>query len=86
MSCGAGHRCGLDLVFLWLWHRPEAIALIKPLAWKPLYAEGTALKRTKTKTKQKKTQKLFSRKKGFTKLTQEVIENQVSLELNKLNL
>ena len=22
MSCGVGHRCGLDLVWLWLWRRP----------------------------------------------------------------
>ena len=28
-SCNTGHRCSLDLVLLWLWHRP---ALIWPLA------------------------------------------------------
>ena len=28
MSCGAGGRLGLDLVLLWLWHRPEATAPI----------------------------------------------------------
>ena len=32
MSWGVGHRCGLDLMLLWLWHRPAAIALIGPLA------------------------------------------------------
>ena len=33
-SCSIGHRNGLDLVLLWLrlWHRPEAVALIQPLA------------------------------------------------------
>ena len=44
MSCGVGTR--LDLVLLWLWHRPAAAALIKPLAWEPPYAMGTALKQT----------------------------------------
>ena len=27
-SCGVGHRCSLDLVLLWLWCRPAAIAQI----------------------------------------------------------
>ena len=45
MSCGVGHRCGLDLVFLWLWSRPAAVALIGPLAWEPPHAEGVAPKK-----------------------------------------
>ena len=40
MSCGVGHRSGLDLVLLWLWHGPAAIAPIRPLAWEPLYVAG----------------------------------------------
>ena len=44
MSCGVGLRCGSDLPLLWLWHRPAAAALIRPLAWEPPYATGTALK------------------------------------------
>ena len=32
MSCGLGHRHGLDLVLLWLWCRPVATALIERLA------------------------------------------------------
>ena len=28
MSCSAGHRHSSDLALLWLWHRPEALALI----------------------------------------------------------
>ena len=32
-----GHRSGLDLVWLWLWHRLVAAALIQPLAWEPPY-------------------------------------------------
>ena len=54
MSCGVGCRHGLDLVLLWLWHRPAAVALIRPLAWELPYAAGAALKRTKRKTKTKK--------------------------------
>ena len=33
-----------DLALLWLWHRPAAAALIRPLAWEPPYASGVALK------------------------------------------
>ena len=53
MSCGVDHRCGSDLVLLWLWHAPAAIAPIRPLAWEPPYAVGAALKKPKT-NKQKK--------------------------------
>ena len=49
MSCGIGHRSGLDLALLWLWRRLAATALITPLAWEPPYAMGVALKRTKAK-------------------------------------
>ena len=44
---------------LWLWHRPAAVAAIRPLAWKPPYAAGAALekvKRQKQKTKNKSKQ------------------------------
>ena len=44
VSCGVGCRCGLDLSLLWLWHRPAATALIRPLAWELPYALGAALK------------------------------------------
>ena len=54
MSCGVGHRCGLDPMLLWLWHRPVAIAPIRPLAWEPPYAAGAALEKAKKKTKKKK--------------------------------
>ena len=30
-------RCGLDPTLLWLWHRLEAIALIRLLAWELSY-------------------------------------------------
>ena len=54
MSCAVGHRHGLDLALLWLWYRPAATAPIRLLAWKPLYAMGTALEKTKKKKKKKK--------------------------------
>ena len=58
MSCGVGHRCGLDLALLWLWCRPAATALMRPLAWEPPYAMGAALEKAKrqkqtNETKQK---------------------------------
>ena len=49
MSYSVGCRCGLDLALLWLWCRLEAMALIRPLAWELLYAEGMALKRQNKK-------------------------------------
>ena len=45
MSCGVGLRHSSDLVLLWLWYGPVAIALIQPLAWEPPHAAGVALKR-----------------------------------------
>ena len=58
MSCGVGCRRGLDLVLLWLWSRPAATALIRPLAWEPPCAAGAALEMAKrqkqTENKNKK--------------------------------
>ena len=42
MSCGVGHKHSLDLMELWLWHRPAGTAPIGPLAWKLSYATGAA--------------------------------------------
>ena len=56
MSCGVGRRHSSEMVLLWLWRRPLATALIRPLAWEPPYAMGAALKRQKNnKNKFKKT-------------------------------
>ena len=33
VSCGVGHRCGLDWALLWLWCRPAALSLIGSLDW-----------------------------------------------------
>ena len=56
MSCGVSLRCGSDLAWLWLWHRPAAAVPIRHLAWELPYAVSAALKRQKTK-KQKQTNK-----------------------------
>ena len=53
VSCGVGSTHGLDLVLLWLWCRPAAVAPIGPLAWELSYPVGAALT-SKTKTKQNK--------------------------------
>ena len=58
MSCGVGHRCGLDPVLLWLWCRLMAAAPIRPLAWEPPCVMGVAkevAKKTKQTSKQKTT-------------------------------
>ena len=57
MSCGVGCRHSSDPVLLWLWHRPAAVAPIGHLTWKPPYATGTALEKTKKKKKKKKKEK-----------------------------
>ena len=46
-----------DLAWLWWWHSLAAAAPIQPLAWKPLYATGAALKSKKKKKKKKKIKK-----------------------------
>ena len=46
-----------DLALLWLWCRPAAVALIRPLAWEPPYATGASLKNKKTKKTKKKKRK-----------------------------
>ena len=38
-----------DPALLWLWCRPPAVALIRPLVWRPPYAAGVALKKPKKK-------------------------------------
>ena len=55
MSCGVGHRCGLDLALLrlWLWLWPAAVK-IRPLAWELPYDASAALKRKKKKKEKKK--------------------------------
>ena len=42
-SCLVGYKCDLDHMSLWLWHRPAATALIRPLVWELPHAVGVAL-------------------------------------------
>ena len=44
-SCGVGCSLGSDPVLLWLWHWPEAVAPILPLAWEHPHAMDAALKK-----------------------------------------
>ena len=48
----------MDPALLWLWHRPAAIALLRPLAWELPYAVGGALEKAKRQEK-KKTQQAY---------------------------
>ena len=48
MSCSLSCRYGLDLVLLWLWHRPAAAAPIQPLALKLPHAIDAGLKSKQT--------------------------------------
>ena len=59
LSCGVGHRCGSDPTLLWLWHRPAAVALIRPLAWEHPYTASMALKRQKQKQTNKQKARNF---------------------------
>ena len=54
MNCGVGCRRGSYPVLLWLWRRPAATALIRPLAWEPPYATGAALEMAKRQKKKKR--------------------------------
>ena len=58
VSCGVGCRRGLDSTLLWLWRRPVAAALIRPLAWEPPYAVGAAQGNSKKRQKNKKIKKI----------------------------
>ena len=53
MTCGVGLRHGSDPTLLWLWCRPVATALIRPLAWEPPYAAAAALEKAEKKKKKR---------------------------------
>ena len=53
VSGGVGCRCSSNPAFLWLWHRPEAIAPLGLLAWEPPYAPVAALEKTKRQKEKK---------------------------------
>ena len=47
--CHELSRRGSNLILLWLWHRPAAVAPIQLLAWEAPYASGETLKSKKPK-------------------------------------
>ena len=57
VSCDVGRRCSSDLELLWLWHRPAATALIRPLAWDLHMRRMQLRKRQKDKKGKKKKKK-----------------------------
>ena len=68
MSCGVGHRLGLDLALLWLWRKPAAIVSIRPLAWETPCRRCSPKKDKKTKKKKKVwTTRQYKRKADQTK-------------------
>ena len=72
MSCGVGHRRGLDPEVLWLWPRMAATAPIGSLSWEPPCATGTVFKlraRPHTHTHTHTHTKLFSRSMSSILLT-----------------
>ena len=88
MNCGVGHRCGLDLVLLWLWHRLAATAPIQPLAWEPPYAKGVALTTitfNKTNSKQMKVNILSIFRKKQSYILSKLKKAQVKLQSNRKN-
>ena len=65
MSCSVGHRHGSDPALLWLWHRPETTAPIRPLAWEPPYAVPLGkTKKDKKKKKKKKKKRMIVLERG----------------------
>ena len=62
------HRCGWGLVLLWLWCRLAAAAPIPPLAWKPTYAAGEAIKKKKLKKKKERKKLEITQLKDSTEL------------------
>ena len=51
VSYGMGHRHGLDPLLLWLWYKPAAVALNRPLAREPPYVALVAQGKKKTERK-----------------------------------
>ena len=76
MSCGVGRRHDLDPVWLWLWCRLAAAALIRPLVWEPPYAEGAALGEKKKELEEEGGMGISWRRSSFFKsmVVREIIE------------
>ena len=59
-SCSVGHRCGWDPELLWLWCRPAAAALIRPVAQELPYAMDTVVKKERKQNKELTVIKMFT--------------------------
>ena len=92
MSCGVGHRGGLDPKLLWLCHRLATTVLIGTLAWEHPYAMGAALKRQKRKKDQKpkpkptKQKSLFGKKKKEKKIWRKKASTQKKATISVITL
>ena len=63
------HRRSLDLAWLWLWHRPAAVAPVQPPSLGTSICCGCSPKKTKKKKKSKdSTQKLLELTNEFSKV------------------
>ena len=54
MSCGIGHRHGLDAVLLWLWYRLAAVAPILPPSLGTSICHGWGPKKQKKKERKQR--------------------------------
>ena len=63
MSSDKVQRYGSDLAWLWLWHRPAAVAPIRTLGCELPYDVGMALKPQAQKHKKKRERKKKKKKK-----------------------
>ena len=70
MSCGVAQRRDSDPTLLWLWRKPVATALIRPLAWEPPYAMGAAQEKAKRQQQQKKAEEETEQIKSYQNVRQ----------------
>ena len=75
VSCGVGHRKGLDPALLWLWHRLAATAPIRPLTWEPPDAAGAAQENGKKRQKKKKKKKVILFHPHFVRISSAYSQN-----------
>ena len=85
MSHGEVCRCGSNPALLWLWHRPGAVAPMRPLAWEPPYATGVALKRPNTHTHTHKNKKTKKKEKRIGRMRGHILRRQL-MGLASLNI
>ena len=53
VSSGVGRRYSLDLMLVWLWGRPVAAVLIRPLVWELPNAAGSSPKKQRKKSRKR---------------------------------